>query len=137
LDDEGEEMAGYSSTTVLIPIATVGRTPELKTLGAKGTPKCDLWVAVDHWSGKEKRTEWYSVTAWAHLGEIVAEYAEKGSKLFISGHLRSTQYEAKDGSRKRSLEIVADEVRFLSPRRAAPTSHWAEPQSAQGRRSAA
>ena len=120
-----------SSTTVLIPMATVGRTPELKTLGAKGTPKCDLWVAVDHWSGGEKRTEWYSVTAWAHLGEIVAEYVDKGSKVSISGHLRSSQYEAKDGSRKRSLEIVADEVRFLSPRRAAGSSQSA------GRRAAA
>jgi single-strand DNA-binding protein len=123
-----------SSTAVMIPMATVGRTPELRTVGPNGRPKSDLWIAVDQWNGKEKRTEWYSVTFWGHLGEIVAEYTEKGSKVAISGHLRSSQYEAKDGTRKRALEIVADEVWFLSARR---TSQPADPRSAPGRRAAA
>ena len=124
-----------SSTTVLIPLATVGRDPEFRMVGAEGRPKCDLWVAVDHWSHGNKRTEWYGVTAWAHLAEILAEHVAKGSKLSITGHLRSSQYEAKDGSRRRSLEIVADQVQFLSRPRAAASSEAAEP-SRQGRRAA-
>ena len=130
-------MPSYSSTTVLIPMATVGRTPELRMLGANGTPKCDLWVAVDRWNAGEKHTEWFNVTAWRRLAEIVAEHVDKGSKVSITGHLRSDVYEAKDGSKRRSLQIVADEVRFLSRPRAAGSRESTEAHPAQSRRAAA
>lgn len=130
-------MPSYSSTTVLIPLATVGKTPDLRMLGEKGTPKCDLWVAVDHWRSGEKHTEWYGVTAWAHLAEIVAEHVDKGSKVSITGHLRSDVYEAKDGSKRRSLQIVADEVRFLSRPRGAGSRDSADARPAHTPRAAA
>jgi single-strand DNA-binding protein len=135
VDGEGEETP--SSTTVLIPHARLGRDPDLRRVGADGRPKCDVWIAVDHWSGGEKGTEWYAVTAWAHLGELVAELARKGSEVCISGHLRSNRWEAKDGTQRRSLEIVADEVRFLSPRSASAEGQSAALSSARGRREVA
>lgn len=125
-----------SSTTVLIPLARLGKDPEFRMVGSEGKPKCDLWVAVDHWGAGNKRTEWYGISAWGHLAEIVAEHVTKGCEISVTGHLRSSQYEAKDGTKRRSLEIVADQVRFVSRPRAAASSEATEAPAPQAKRAA-
>ena len=49
----------------------------------------------------------------------MAEGTAKGSKIAITGHLRSEEYEAKDGTRRRLMKVVAEQVEILSARPAA------------------
>ena len=103
-----------SQTSVMIPVATVARAPELRTVGAKQTPKCEFLVAVDRGYGRDKGTDWFSITAWGRTAEIAAQQLTKGWRVNINGHLRGDFYEAKDGGgTRRSCEIVADAITFL------------------------
>lgn len=114
----------YSSTTVLIPIATVARKPELRMLGEKGTPKVEFLVAVDRGYGRDSGTDWFSITGWNRTAELCAEHLDKGSRVSITGHLRGDFFEAKDGGTRRSTDIVADSVQFLSR----PRTNGVQPQ---------
>lgn len=55
-------------------------------------------------------TTWYRVTLWGQRAEHVADVIRKGALLVVTGDLRVREFEAKDGTRGRSVEIVADEI---------------------------
>ena len=78
---------------------------------------CKLRLAVDGpYAGQDGRKEavFVSVTVWNKQGQNCANYLAKGRMIAVEGKLNIRQYEAKDGSGKRSVtEVVADNVRFL------------------------
>jgi single-strand DNA-binding protein len=66
------------------------------------------------WKSKDKEgVEWVNVNAWGKLGEIVAQYALKGTKVFVQGRMKTEKY-TKDGVEKQVTKIEADKVEFLS-----------------------
>jgi single-strand DNA-binding protein len=107
-------MPHYSNTTVLIPSATVARKPEFREVGERRQGRSELLLAVDRGYGREAETDWFQVICWGRTAENAAKYLEKGARVSISGHLRGDFYQAKDGTTKRSTEIVADSIQFLS-----------------------
>lgn len=107
-------MPHYSNTTVLIPSATVARKPELREVGERRQGRAELLLAVDRGYGRDAGTDWFQVVCWGRTAETAAHYLEKGSRVSITGHLRGDFYESKDGATKRSTEIVADSVQFLT-----------------------
>ena len=119
-----------NGSMVTISEARLGRDPELRYVGEQGRPVCDLWVAWDD----GKRTNWGGVTVWGDEAVKVADGTAKGSKIAITGHLRSEEYEAKDGTRRRLMKVVAEQVEILSARPAAASEEPAEPR--QGKRAA-
>lgn len=78
---------------------------------------CKLRMAVDGpYAGQDGRKEsvFITVTVWNKQGQSCANYLVKGRMIAVEGKLNIRQYEAKDGSGKRSAtEVVADTVRFL------------------------
>lgn len=95
------------------------RDPELRHTGS-GTPVCELGVAVN---GRRKTAEgewvdkpnFFNVTVWGKQGEMAAQYLSKGRPVAIDGRLEWEQWEAKDGTGKRSaVKIIADTVQFLN-----------------------
>lgn len=78
---------------------------------------CKLRMAVDGpYAGQDGRKEavFVNVTVWNKQGQNCANYLAKGRMIAVEGKLNIRQYEAKDGSGKRSVtEVVADTVRFL------------------------
>ena len=78
---------------------------------------CKLRMAVDGaYAGQDGRKEavFVNVTVWNKQGQSCANYLAKGRMIAVEGKLNIRQYEAKDGSGKRSVtEVVADTVRFL------------------------
>ena len=60
--------------------------------------------------------EYHNVVAWRKLGEIVAQYMHKGSRVLVEGRLQTRSWEAQDGSKRYKTEIVADNVIMLDPR---------------------
>lgn len=98
----------------------IGMEPELRQT-ASGASVLSFSVAVNDrrknpQSGEwDDYTNWVSCTMFGTRAQSVAQYLGKGSKVAIEGKLRYTQWEARDGSGKRSkLEVVVDEIEFMS-----------------------
>ena len=93
------------------------RDPELRSTPS-GTSLCKVGLAVNS-RRKDASGNWvdkpnfFDVTIWGKLGENVAENLQKGSKLAVQGRLEWRQWDAPDGSGKRSaVEVVAENVFF-------------------------
>jgi single-strand DNA-binding protein len=96
------------------------RDPELRSLPS-GTSVCSLRVAVNT-RRKDQSGEWvdkpnyFSVTVWGAQGDNCARYLSKGRPVAIDGRLEWREWEAKEGGKRESIEIVADSVQFLGGR---------------------
>ena len=63
-----------------------------------------------------EETVWFRVSAWNRLAEVTNEYLHKGSKVYVEGRINEPRiWEGQDGSPRTSLEITANEVKFLDP----------------------
>jgi single-strand DNA-binding protein len=77
-----------------------------------GVSVCRFTVAVDRYSkDEEKKTDFIDVVAWRTTGEFVGKYFGKGSMIAIQGSIQTGSYE-KDGIKRKTFEIVADNVSF-------------------------
>jgi single-strand DNA-binding protein len=63
------------------------------------------------------RTEWHNVVLWRQLAETVEKYVRKGDKLYIEGKLHTRSYDDRSGQKRYVVEIWADAMEMLSPRR--------------------
>lgn len=92
-------------------IGNVGRDVELK-FSAGGTPICKFSLADT--KGKKgdpkQHTSWYDVVVFNKLAENIAANVRKGDRLMVLGTLQVQDYEAKDGTKKKRVEIIADYV---------------------------
>ena len=101
--------------TKVFLIGNLTRDPEL-TETAGGVSVCRFAVAVNRGYGENRATDFYNVTAWRRLGEQVAQYTKKGNKIAVYGDLQIRQYDANDGTRRTSVDVVAQDVEFLTPK---------------------
>ncbi len=88
--------------------------PELRTTSS-GRSVTSFAVAVDRGfarQGEERQTDWIDVVAWAQTAEFVCKYFRKGSMIAIQGRIQTRTYEDKSGSKRKAVEIVADNVNF-------------------------
>ncbi len=98
-------------------LGRVGADPEMRyTQG--GTAVTQLRLATDRVRrGGENETDWHSVVVWEKLAEAVAEYVEKGQRLYVAGRLVQKSWEGDDGQRRYRTEIHAQDVVFLDSSR--------------------
>ena len=92
------------------------RDPELRTT-TSGISVCSFTVAVNRRGKRDEQQEvdYFNVTAWRERGETCAKYLSKGKKVLVTGQVSVRTWE-KDEKHGASLEVVADEVEFLTPR---------------------
>ncbi len=100
-------------------IGNLGADPEMR-FTQNGAPVASFTVATtEKWKGQDgqmkEQTEWHRVIAWQRLAEICGEYLSKGSRVYIEGKLQTRSWE-KDGQKHYTTEIVAREMKMLSPR---------------------
>lgn len=98
------------------------KDPEVRST-ASGISVCTFRIAVQRrFAGQDgqKVSDFFDVVAWRTLADICGKYLSKGSKVAVVGELQTRSYDAKDGTKRYVTEIVADEVEFLSPKKAAP-----------------
>ena len=93
------------------------RDPELRTTPS-GAQVCGFSVAVNRSfkdsSGESKEdVSFIDCSAWGKAGEIIAQYAKKGSGILVSGRLDQRSWE-KDGQKHSRVEIVVEDFNFLS-----------------------
>ena len=89
------------------------RDPELRRTGS-GVAVTSFTVAVDRdfANNGEKETDFIDCVAWRQTGEFVSKYFMKGSMIVVSGRLQIRSWTDKDGNKRRTAEVVADNVYF-------------------------
>ena len=96
------------------------RDPELRRTGS-GVAVASFTVAVDRDFGKneagEKETDFIDCVAWRQTGEFVSKYFTKGRMAVVSGRLQIRGWTDKDGNKRRTAEVVADNVYFGDSKR--------------------
>ena len=96
------------------------REPELRRTGS-GIAVASFSVAVDRDFGKnengEKETDFIDCVAWRQTGEFVSKYFTKGSMIVVSGRLQIRGWTDKDGNKRRTAEVVADNCYFGESKR--------------------
>ena len=96
------------------------RDPELRRTGS-GIAVASFTVAVDRdfggRDGGEKETDFIDCVAWRQTGEFVSKYFTKGSMIVVSGRLQIRSWNDKEGNKRRTAEVVADNCYFGESRR--------------------
>lgn len=98
-------------------IGNLVKDPELRTTQS-GINVCNFTVAVNRRvkQGEEQKADFVKVTVWRQLGEICAKYLAKGRKVCVVGSASASAFTAKNGDVVAMLELLADDVEFLSPK---------------------
>jgi single-strand DNA-binding protein len=99
-------------------IGNLSSEPETRTTPS-GVTVCSFTVAANRRfanANGERQTDFFRVNAWRQLGEVCARHLSKGKKVAVRGELQARLYDAKNGDKRMSLDVAADEVEFLSPK---------------------
>lgn len=103
-------------------VGNAGGDPDLRYT-PNGTAVVKFGLAVNRrWQNRqtqqwEESTSWFNVVCWRDLGENVASTVVKGSRVIVTGRLEQRSWETQDGSKRSTVEVVADEV--------GPSLRWA------------
>lgn len=101
-------------------IGNLTHDPELSETNS-GISVCRFSVAVNRRRSSadgEPQVDFFNVTAWRGLAENVARFCKKGNKVAVAGSIQIRQYEDRDGQKRTSVDVNADEVEFLTPKNA-------------------
>lgn len=93
--------------------------PELKTT-QNGTNVTTFRIAVDRnyvKAGEERQADFFDIVAWRYTADFVCKHFRKGSLIAIDGQLQSRTYQAKDGTNRYVVEVIADNASFTGERR--------------------
>jgi len=101
-------------------IGNVGRAPEMR-FTPSGTPTTQFSVATTRrrqapdgtWMDE---TDWHNIVTWDKLAERVNNYIQKGNKVYVEGRIQTRSWEGQDGQKRYRTEIVAYDVKNLTPR---------------------
>jgi len=105
----------------VILVGNVGQDPEIRHT-PQGAAIANLSVATsESWKDKDtgeqkEKTEWHRVVAFRRLAEIIGEYVNKGSKVYIEGKLQTRKWQDQQGQDRYTTEIVASEMQMLDSR---------------------
>jgi single-strand DNA-binding protein len=108
-------MAGGVNKVILV--GNLGNDPEMRhTPGGAGV--CEFRLATNEsWNDKngqrQERTEWHRIVVWGKKAEVCSKYLSKGRQVFVEGRLRTRSWEDKDGHKRYTTEIIANDVQFL------------------------
>ena len=104
----------------IVIMGRLTRDPELRRTGT-GIAVASFTVAVDRdfgsRDGGERETDFIDCVAWRSTGEFVSKYFTKGSMIVVSGRLQIRNWTDKEGNKRRSAEVVADNCYFGESKR--------------------
>ncbi len=102
----------------VILIGRLTRDPEMR-FTANGVGVASFTLAIDRNfrnAQGEKEADFINIIAWRQLAELCSNYLSKGKLAAVEGRLQIRSYEGQDGQKRTVAEVVADDVRFLSPK---------------------
>jgi single-strand DNA-binding protein len=95
-------------------IGNLTRDPETRVTQS-GSSVCSFTVAVNR-RGQDDKTDFFRVSAWNKTGETCQKYLLKGRKVAVTGPVSVSTYTGQDGKAYANLEVMAQDVEFLSPK---------------------
>lgn len=95
-------------------IGRLAADPELRQTGS-GIAVTSFTIAVDrpYIKDKAKETDWIDIVAWRNTAEFVCKYFHKGDPIIVEGAIQTRMWEDKSGQKRKSVEIVAENVEFV------------------------
>ena len=106
-----------ASLNKVMLIGNVGQDPELRYT-PDGNPVANFSIAVNRRRkvGDEFKdeTEWFNIVCFSRTAENVNQYLSKGQKVYVEGSFQSNEYVGQDGNQRKSFEVIANDVTFLS-----------------------
>ena len=103
----------------IVLMGRLTRDPELRRTGS-GIAVASFTLAVDRdyaAQGAERETDFVDIVAWRSTAEFVSQYFTKGRMAVVSGRLQIRNWQDKDGNKRRSAEVVANDVYFGDSKR--------------------
>jgi single-strand DNA-binding protein len=105
------------SVNKVILVGNVGKDPDIRYLEG-GTAVCSFPLATSETyrnrdGERITSTEWHNIVLWRGLAEIAERYVKKGSQLYIEGRIRTRSWDDRDGNKRYTTEIIADNMQML------------------------
>ena len=105
----------------VILIGNLGQDPEVRYMPSGGAVTNITLATSDTWRDKQtgeqkERTEWHRVVFMGKLAEVAGEYLKKGSQVYVEGKLQTRKWQDQNGNDRYTTEIIAREMKMLSPR---------------------
>ena len=98
-------------------IGNLGNDPELRYTTANQAVATFRIATNESWTDREgqrqERTEWHRIVVWGRTAELANEYLRKGRRVYIEGRLQTREWDDREGNRRFTTEIVAQNVQFL------------------------
>ena len=110
-------------------IGRLTRDPEMRYTPS-GSPVTSFSLATNRYGQttdgeKKEYTDYHNVVVWnigkRNLAEIAGQYLHKGSLVYVEGRLQTRSWEGQDGQKRRTTEIIANDVQFLDSRSSGPS----------------
>ena len=125
-----------SGVNRVILIGRLGRDPELKFTPAGKAVTNFTMATSENWkddSGeRQERTEWHRIVIWGKLAEVAAKYLTKGKQVYIEGRLQTREWTDKDGQKRYTTEIVANNMTLLDGKGEGGGNNPEKPESSGG-----
>ena len=99
----------------IVLIGRLTRDPEMKYT-PQGIPVAQMSIAVDRFTKDEngqKETDFFDIVAWRRTAEFASQYLNKGRLISVEGRLQTRSWVAQDGTKRKSYEVVADNINGL------------------------
>lgn len=105
----------------VILIGNLGNDPDTRYMPSGGAVSNFSLATSESWKDKstgekKERTEWHRIVTFGRLGEIAAEYLNKGSQVYIEGSLRTRKWKDREGVDRYTTEVVAGKLEMLGGR---------------------
>lgn len=101
----------------VILMGNLTRDVETRTTSSGQTVSNFSLAVTRSWKGQDGQTQdqtsFINCVAWGKVGEIIAQYVQKGAPLLVSGRLDQRSYEDKDGNKRQAVEVVVEDFNFV------------------------
>ena len=100
----------------VILIGKLTKDPELRYAAGNGTAVCRFTVAITR-QFKKDETDFINCVAFGKTGETITQYFTKGSKIAITGNIRTGSYDAKDGTKRYTTDVIVETFEFVESKK--------------------
>jgi single-strand DNA-binding protein len=125
-------MAGVNR---VILIGNLGKDPEIRNLEGGAKVANFSLATTESYKGKNgekvEQTEWHNIVLWRGLAEVAESYLKKGSSIYVEGKIRTRDWTDKDGNKRYTTEIIADNMVMLGSRRDSGEGGYNGPQKSE------
>ena len=117
-------------------IGNVGRDPEIRYLDGNAKVATFSLATTERYKDRngamQENTEWHNLVAWRNLADIAENYIKKGTQIYAEGRLRAREWTDQTGAKRRTTEIIVDNMQLLGRKADNPGAQGGYGSAAQG-----